>query len=210
MPQRTGEGQHIELSQIEATLNFLTPQLLSYQQSGAIPDRSGNRDPHAELHGIFACAGDDRWIAIEAWTEAAWSACVSVLGGDDTSDDLRGPSSPTSERRERWVEERTKNREAGELADALRSAGVAAGVVIKGSDMLAEPILEARGHFWHLDHPEMGRLAYNGPAYRFERTPSQLTKAAPVLGADTDHVLCEILRFDNRRVAELREAGVLQ
>jgi benzylsuccinate CoA-transferase BbsF subunit len=208
--QRTGEGQHIDLSQIEATLNFLTPQLLSYQQTGVIPERAGNRDPHAELHGVFACAGDDCWIAIEAWTGAAWSACVSVLGDGDGSDELQAPLSRIGEARERWIEERTKSWDAADLADALRSAGVAAGVVIKGSQMLAEPILTARGHFWYLDHAEMGRLAYSGPAYRFERTPSELTRAAPILGADTDDVLHAMLGFDDRRIADLREAGVLR
>jgi benzylsuccinate CoA-transferase BbsF subunit len=70
--------------------------------------------------------------------------------------------------------------------------------------------LRQRGHFWRLEHPEMGALDYNGPAYRFEQTPSRLTKAAPCLGEDTDHVLENILALEPRRIAELRECGVLQ
>jgi benzylsuccinate CoA-transferase BbsF subunit len=208
--QKTGEGQHIDLSQIEATLNFLTPQLLAYQQTGEIPERAGNHHPHAQLHGVFACAGDDRWIAIEAWTEETWSACASVLAAAEVSKITPDFLPRAGKGREQWVEGRTKGQDAWDLADALRSAGVPAGVVIKGSDMLDEPVLQERGHFWYLDHAEMGRLAYSGPAYRFERTPSQLTKAAPLLGADTDAVLGEMLGFDDRRVAELRDAGVLQ
>jgi benzylsuccinate CoA-transferase BbsF subunit len=55
----------------------------------------------------------------------------------------------------------------------------------------------------------MGALDYNGPAYRFEQTPSRLTKAAPCLGEDTTFVLKDVLAFDDAKIAELTEAGVL-
>src|SRR3546814_18646062 len=67
--------------------------------------------------------------------------------------------------------------------------------------------LRARRHFWPLTHREMGMLDYNGPAYRFEKTPSCLSKAAPCLGEHTDEVLQDVLGFTVRRIDALRAAG---
>jgi len=103
----------------------------------------------------------------------------------------------------------TASRDPFELMAALRTAGVPAGVALRGSDLLVDETLRQRGHFWSLPHPEMGALDYNGPAYRFDATPSRLTKAAPCLGEDTAFVLKEILSFDNEKIAELTDSGIL-
>lgn len=211
--KRTGEGTYIELSQIESTITFLTPQLLEYQATGIAAERAGNADSRALLHGVFPCAGDDRWIAVEVWDEAAWASLLDVLSpGGDAAAILRLPAAARANERQR-VEDAigsiTRDWDAFELMTALRSAGVAAGAALKGSDLLGEETLNARDHFRYLDHPEMGRLAYNGPAYRFDRTPSELTKAAPCLGEDTDEVLREILSLSDERLAEYRSAGLL-
>lgn len=209
---RTGEGQHVEVSQTEATASFLTPQLIEYQHSGKAPSRNGNADPRAVLHGLFPCQGNDRWIAIEVWDEAAYGRLLGVLKPESGQAIVHA----TPERRashpsalEAEIGAMTQEWDAFELMAALQAAGVAAGVALKGADMFTDPALEARGHFWTLDHAEMGPLKYNGPAYRFEQTPSRLTKAAPCLGEDTDDVLSNILGLTPDVIIEYREAGVL-
>ena len=57
---------------------------------------------------------------------------------------------------------------------------------------------------------EMGRLKYNGPAYRFEKTPSALRFAAPRLGEHTEAVMTRILGFDQADIARFRDKGLLQ
>jgi benzylsuccinate CoA-transferase BbsF subunit len=70
--------------------------------------------------------------------------------------------------------------------------------------------LNDRGHFWPLEHPEMGTLKYNGPAYRFSETPSKLVRAAPCLGQDSDMVLTDILGMNTAAIADLRSSGALE
>lgn len=211
--ERTGEGQFLELSQIETTVVMVTPELISTQLGGPAQVRSGNAVPHALLYGVFPCRGDDRWIAIEVWDGQTWDACLSVLDpGRDGAGILREDPDARSGRRdevEAAIGALTCGWDPFDLMGALRSAGVAAGVALRGSDLFGDENLKAREHFRMLSHPEMGDVAYNGPAYRFEATPSVLRSAAPCLGADTRHVLGELLKMDSARIQELNDAGVL-
>ncbi len=201
--ERTGEGQFIEISQIETGVQFLTPQLLQYQLTGVEAMRNGNVDERAILHGVFPCRGDDRWIAIEVWSVREWSALVEALGAGNLMHDQ------DRERTESAISALTQDRDGFELMNVLRAAGVQSGVVLKASELLTDDCLRGRGHFWSLPHAEMGTLDYNGPAYRFERTPTRLTSAAPLLGEHTDQVLRDILSFSPERIANLRDAKLL-
>ncbi|MEZ5727380.1 MAG: CoA transferase [Burkholderiaceae bacterium] len=220
--EKTGEGQHIELSQIETTLQIVAPELLCHQVSGEVPTRQGNRKPGSLVHGVYPCRGEESWIAIECTTKAQRAALAAVLNIDPASLGARDSDTPDvagaarvvgapidAESVDRIIAERTASHDGPVLMDALRAAGVPAGVAWKATELLHDPVLRARHHYWSLDHPEMGRLDYNGPAYRFEKTPSELASASPCLGEHTERVLRDILRFDDARVDALRADGIL-
>src|SRR5581483_1706883 len=78
--RRTGEGLSIEQAQIESALHFLTPELLEYQRSGAVPTRAGNDSPSAAPHNAYPCLGEDQWCAIAVETDAQWRALCAILG----------------------------------------------------------------------------------------------------------------------------------
>lgn len=202
----TGEGQHVELSQIEATAQLVSPQLLALQATGTEAQRSGNRAEGVILHGVYPCAGHERWLAIVAETEAQWRALIAVLGGEEALVRARAAG---DEALDAAVAERTRALDAFELTAGCDAAGVPSGVAYHGSDLLEDPILAARDHFRALRHEEMGTLNYNGPAYRFDRTPSVLRSAAPRLGEHTDRVLTDILGFTTEDLARFRADGLL-
>ncbi|RZS84386.1 CaiB/BaiF CoA transferase family protein [Pigmentiphaga kullae] len=210
--ERTGQGQHIELAQVDTGVMFLSAEIVKLQAGGGETVRAGNADPRALLHAVLPCQGEDRWIAVEVWTHEQWHACMDMLASrGKPSAVLADPAAArhAPEAVERAVGELTAHWDAFELMGALRRAGVPAGACLRGGDLLADPVLRERGHFWPLAHPEMGTLDYNGPAYRFEHTPSHLTRAAPCLGADTDDVLGQVLGFASAKIGELRDCGVL-
>lgn len=202
---RTGEGQHVELSQIETTVQLLTPQIVEYQATGNERGRTGGALEGTILHGSYPCDGDERWIVIEVDTEAQWQAFKDTVGEADRLEAARAAGTL-----DEAVAEWTKPQDPHALMATLRAAGVPAGVAFKGSDLLADPVLRARGHFWPLEHAEMGTLEYNGPAYRFSKTPSELTCAAPLLGQHTTEVLKDVLGFDDGAIDGFRDAGLLQ
>jgi benzylsuccinate CoA-transferase BbsF subunit len=211
---RSGLGQRIELSQVETTVEILAPQLLEYQLTGTAPGRAGNALPGRRLHAVLPCAGDDAWIAVEVRTDAEWAGLLGALDRYGDTEPLRKLTAVQSLDRpaevERLVAEITATADRFELMDRLQAARVPSGVVLSGSDLLADRRLRSRGHFWALAHPEMGTLDYNGPAYRLERTPSRLTSAAPLLGEHTDEVMRTVLGLDEAEIARLHANGVLQ
>lgn len=205
--EKTGEGQHVELSQIEATAQLLAPELLAYQVTGEELTRSGNRKQGSIVHGVYPCAGDERWIAIEAIDEDQWRALCEVLGDPEGLANARAAG---DENLDDAIAALTAPFDPFELMGKFRIAGVPAGVANKASDLLEDDVFADRDHFWPLDHAEMGTLKYNGPAYRFEKTPSELRFASPCLGEHTELVMTDILGFDTAAIERFRAEGLLQ
>jgi len=87
--RRTGEGQYIDLAQAEAAMHFLTPAILDYTVNGHVQTRVGNFSPHEAPHGVYPCAGDDRWVAIACATEAQWQALCDAMDHQEWKADPR-------------------------------------------------------------------------------------------------------------------------
>lgn len=205
--KKTGQGQHVELSQVESTVQLVAPQLLAYQVTGEEAQRDGNHKPGAILHGVFPCRGEERWIVLEAETETQWNDLIDLL---DAPADLVAARARGRDALEATIAALTAPLDAFELMENCRACDVPAAVAFKGSDLLEDPVLTARGHFWPLEHPEMGTLKYNGPAYRFSKTPSELRSASPCLGQHTDQVMRDILNLSDDDIAAYRESGLLK
>ncbi|HRE00371.1 MAG TPA: CoA transferase, partial [Ilumatobacteraceae bacterium] len=80
--RRTGEGQLIDFSQMEASLYMLGSAFTEYFETGAIVERQGNRDPQMAPHGVFPTSGDDEWIAIAIDSDEAWASLCTIAGFD--------------------------------------------------------------------------------------------------------------------------------
>jgi crotonobetainyl-CoA:carnitine CoA-transferase CaiB-like acyl-CoA transferase len=87
--RRTGHGQYIDVSQVEATIHFLAPAVLDYTVNGRIAERRGNASPDHAPHGIYPCAGDDRWVAIACETAAQWRGLCRAVGDAALASDPR-------------------------------------------------------------------------------------------------------------------------
>jgi benzylsuccinate CoA-transferase BbsF subunit len=211
--RRTGEGQYLDVSQLEASLHFLAPALLDHELSGTVAGRAGNHALHAAPHGAYPCAGDDRWIAISVRDDAEWRALCDVLGGAAWRDDARftSPASrvANADALDALIAAATAGHDARELMDLLQAAGIAAGVVQSALDLHADPVLAGWGFFQWLEHPERPAAPYDGHALRLDETPGRLRWAAPTLGEHTALVLRDVLGMADDDIARLVEAKIL-
>ena len=209
--KRTGEGQHIDLSQAEASIHFLAPALLDYQVNGRVARRTGNLDPLMAPHGVYPVRGEDRWIAIAVADDEQWKALCQVLDGSPGGEDL--DTAAARRARAELLDERLARQTAGwsgpELEARLHAAGVPAALVLNGEDVARDPQLAARGHFIEIPHPEGGTTAIEGPRVLLSESPASPGREVPTLGRDNQRILREILEYDEARITEIVIAGGL-
>ena len=207
--RRTGRGAYLDLSQVEAGVYALSPWLVEHQRTGRAKTRMGNRSKYYVPHGVFPCAGDDRWIAIAVYTEPEWATFAAEAG-------LARSEWATVEGRradidtvEAAVGTWTAGQDALALAERLQALRIEAVPVADFADANADPQLRAREHFVRLDHPVLGPGDYERNGTRIGGSPSTYRGPAPTLGQHTDEVLADVLGLTDPEIDRLRTAAVI-
>jgi benzylsuccinate CoA-transferase BbsF subunit len=209
---RTGEGQRIELAQIESTVNMLGPSVLACAATGVLPQTNGNRRAGAVPRGVFPCAGEDVWCAIEANDDRDWQGLVDALGAPEWMRDDELKTLPGREARQDAIEARlaqeTGRYSAAELVARLQAHGVAAAKVATSADVTSDPQLLARRYWHHVPHAEMGSVLVNVPPFRAVGEERVAPGPPPLLGEHTVEVASELLGFDETECRRLMDEKV--
>lgn len=223
--RRTGEGQHIDLSQYEAGLQFVASALLDYSANGHVADREGNRSPHMAPQGAFPCRGDaagadrsgartdDAWCTISVRHDADWRALRRALGepawaADPRFDTLLGRKAHEAEI-EAHLSEWTRARTPREVMETLQAAGVPAAAVNTMADLYSDPQLAHRQYWWALPHPEFGTFHYEAGGFTLSDTPPEPRLPSPCLGEHNHYVFCDLLGLSEAEFAALQERKVI-
>jgi benzylsuccinate CoA-transferase BbsF subunit len=211
---RTGEGQHIDLAQVEAGIACLGEAILTYTANGDIPVRMGNRSHHAAPHGVFPCAGGDRWVAIAVHDDDDWRRLVQALDAPAWATD---PALATLDGRlgriddlERRLAEWTRGQSPHAVAERLQAAGIDAAPVEDFADLHEDPQLAHRRHFRPVEHAVLGRHPVEMHAMRFSAMEPEIRAPAPRLGEHTEQVLRDLLGMSAEEYARLRRDGVFE
>ncbi len=212
--KKTGKGQYIELSQLEAGIHCLETAILDYTANGREQSRMGNRHPHASPHGAYRCKGEDRWCTIAVFTDEEWQSFCHVLGNPEWSQDPRfatlADRLKNAEELDYLVEEWTSNYPPEQVMTMMQAAGVAAGVTQNSKDLHEDPQLKHRNHYWVLDHPETGPATYDRPAYRLSMTPAQPRMPAPCLGEHNEFICTQLLGMSDEEFVGLMAEEVFE
>jgi crotonobetainyl-CoA:carnitine CoA-transferase CaiB-like acyl-CoA transferase len=211
---RTGKGQYLDLSQYENGIHFMAPLILDYVVNQRIANRMGNRSPYAAPHGAYRCLGEDRWCAIAVFTDEEWQSFCKVIGKPAWTSDARFTTllarKENEEELDRLIEGWTIDHSPEEVMSIMQAAGVGAGVLQTGEDLLEhDPQLRHRHFFWEFDHPETGKYRASGPCFVLSKSACELRRA-PLLGEHNEYVLKEILRMSDEEIAELVVEGVIE
>jgi benzylsuccinate CoA-transferase BbsF subunit len=209
----TGKGVSIDLAQIEGTAYTLGVTYLEAAVNGYDPQPKGNRDPIAGPNGCYRCEGEDRWCVISVRNDDEWRRFCTVIGRTELVDDNR-----FADRQARLanltdldhiVQEWTQDRSAEEVMNKLQAAGVAAGVVQTGADLLKDPQLRHRNYFASFSDSLIGPfeiprggILFNGMTEEPLRLPSRF-------GADNEQILGDLLGYDKKTIDQWRDDEVL-
>ncbi len=234
--RRSGIGQHIDFSQMEAGVQGLWTAILDWTANGHEQIRLGNHDAEAAPHNAYKCR-DGRWVAVACATEKHWEGLKAALGRPEwcDMDRMRRRWQRINEQKEIdrhlgfWFEDYTRLDDESEfqteegidappirkftttqVVELFQSFGVPCGIVQSAEDMHADPQLAHRGHYVKLEHSYMGLRTYDTPAFQLSATPANLTKAAPCLGEDNEYVYKEIIGLGDDEFVELLADGALE
>ena len=213
--RRTGQGQFVDLSQFETISSVIGPALLDIMANGATIAPFGNRSQEAPAapHGVYRCAGEDRWCAITIFTEDEWQAFCQVLGNPGWTSDTQFSTLANRLQHQatldRHVEEWTRTRTPEEVMMKLQHVGVAAGLVATGADMDRDPQLSARGYWAQVRTPEGDTVMLDGPPIKLSATQGAIDAPGPLLGEQTETVLRRLLNYTDADIAQLTAERVV-
>ncbi len=206
--QRTGAGQHVRLSMLDAIVAFLWSSDMGGQTfvgKEASPQRAASF-----IDLIYETK--DGYISVSIMTDAQWQAVTRVFGRPEWLDDDRFK---TAELRDLNIDARLRLIQA-ELMGAgtdewirrLGAEGVPSAPVLTRTDMIKHPQIAATGILVETEHPEAGPLRQARSAARFSVTTPEHRSGAPGLGAHTDEILAEA-GLTAAEIAGLRERGIV-
>ncbi len=207
--ERTGEGQHVRLSMLDAVICFLWPEAMARHtfigKDIAVSRPSDTRDL------VFETA--DGYITAGAVSNTEWQALARALGHPEWLEDPRfkTPAGRVkhADARLSLTAEVLKTRSSAEWLEQLDAAQVPCAPILSREQVIEHAQVVANELIVESEHPHAGRMRQPRPAARFERSPSELRLPAPTLGEHTDAVLSE-LGISSDELRELRNAGVVE
>lgn len=209
---RTGEGQYIDLSMQEAALTFAGDAALEYMTTGCQRPRLGNHHHDFAPHGIYRCAGDERWVAIACESDDDWRALCRVAERPEWEADRRFGSMAARKANEDALDEAlaawTVGQDRDDLARRLSQAGLIAAPVLDNRELAGDAGLRARGMVADVAHAEAGRWAQATSPFRFSKTAAPEIRPAPVLGGDSFEVLHALLGMSRDEFEQLEAKGI--
>jgi crotonobetainyl-CoA:carnitine CoA-transferase CaiB-like acyl-CoA transferase len=209
----SGKGVSIDLAQIEGTAYTLGVTYLDAAVNESEPQPKGNSDPLASPHGCYRCRGDDRWCAISVRNDEEWRIFCRVIDRPELLIDAR-----FVDRRARAkhrselngiVQQWTEQRSAEEVMNKLQSAGVPAGVVQTGADLLKDAQLRHRNYFAPFSDSLIGPFEIPRSGFVFQGVMEEPLRLPSRFGSDNETILGEILGYDQATIDQWRAEEVL-
>ena len=212
--RRSGEGQHIDFSQQEGVMQLVGPAFMDFTFNGRVAGPIGNRHPTAAAapHGVFPCAGEDRWISLAVRDAAEWRGLRAAMDDPAWAEDADFADGAARVAHIDALHERiaawSRQHDDYALARRLQDFGVPAAPVLNVADLLRDPHYAARGTFIEVEHPLGFRETVYGHYVKTSRGQPAY-RPGPTMGEDNRHVFQELLEIPPARFEALVKERVI-
>ena len=208
----TGEGQHVDVAMFDTIFSLLENALVNYTVGGFISQRNGNVDPSIAPFDIFKCK--DGFVALGVGNDKLFQNFCRTIGHEELLED---PRYTTNELRCQnyvpdlqnviigWCEQYTKS----EVEAIMDEAGIPCGPVLDVKEAIEHPHIQARDMMVHCEHPTAGDQYFQGCVMKLSETPGSVDFASPLLGQHNEEIYGSWLNFDEAKLNELKEKGII-
>ena len=209
--ERTGEGQHVDVSLLDSGVAFLINQGLSYLVSGTSPGRTGEWHPSLAPYQPFD-ASDGR-VVIAVGNDGQFASLCTWLGLTELIDDPRFATNPDRNRYRvelaGLIQGALRSKTRAETIAGLEQVGVPVAVINDIEAAFAEPQLQHRGGRIDLPHATAETAPGIASPLHFSATPIEYRSAPPTLGQHTSEVLQEVLGLSDAEIGDLASRDIL-
>src|SRR5260370_3414082 len=206
--ERTGEGQHVRLSMLEAVLAFLWASDMSDQTF--VGDEPARQEAASAIDLIYETA--DGYITAAALTDRQWAGLARALDRPEWLEDERFKTPALRQKnidaRLQLTQDALISRPGAETLESLTNAGVPCGPVLTRNQVIWHPQVKALGLVVETEHEKAGRLRQTRAAARFSKTPPEIRRRAPALAEHTEEALLEA-GYSRERIAGLGADGAI-
>ena len=210
--ERSGEGQWVHTSLLEAQIAMMDFQAARWLIEQDLPGQAGNDHPTSIPTGVFPTA--DGHINIAASGQPIYERFCKAIGAPELIERPEYADGQSRSKHRKALNAElaaiTSTRRSAEWIEDLNEAGVPCGPIYRVDQMAEDEQVRHLRIARPAAHPELGEIELVGQAMQLERTPqpTQMRSAAPALGEHSDEVLTS-LGYDDEAIAGLRERGVV-
>jgi len=211
--EKTGQGQHVDISMLDAHVAWLANQGMNYLATGENPERLGNQHPNIVPYQVMPSA--DGYFVLSVGNDPTFERFCQVAGCEHLLEDGRFNKAVERVRNRDVVTETlneiTRGRPSAWWIENLEKNKIGCGPINKLSDVFDDPQVKSRGMVIEMDHPATGgrKAKLIASPVRMSGTPVSYRKSPPTLGQHTEEVLGEFLGMSSAEIAALREKGVV-
>ena len=206
--ERTGEGQHLRLSMLDAVVSFLWPEGMA--RHTYIGDDIGHSRPREVRDLVFQTL--DGYMTAGTVAHREWVAFCKATGKTEWLDDARFRSTAGlvkhADARLELMASVLETRTTAEWLEILDAAQVPCAPILTREELIDHPQIVENGLIVESEPPHIGRMRQPRPPERFEKTPSEIRQPAPLLGEHSEAILAELGLADDE-IARLAKAGVI-
>lgn len=209
--EKSGEGQYIDISMLDAQVAWLTYQAAFFFANGEAPKRMGAAHPTLVPYQAFMC-NDGKYINVAVGSERIWERFCKGMGREDLKDH---PDYATNSVRVNnrgaivsMLQEIFLTRPVAEWVEDLQAANVPCGPINDLADVFADPQVLARNMYLEMDHPTLGSIKQTGLPIKFSLTPGGLDRHPPLLGEHNQEIL-QSLGYSDADVQSLKDRSVI-